>query len=306
VSLPGDPLLQASVAWSKQNLGDSVQEARDLRIRLTNQGTQYPPPVGTVPQARWIGAGFPDYPWLFATDGEYTAFAAVAAGQFTAIENHLRALRDVSLVANGDTGKVVHEVVPDGSVYFGVNADPGNTDETAKFPSAVALVWRWTGDNAFRDELYPFAVKNLRYIYATLDRDGDGWPEGLGNVERPGMGQEKLDNTVYTIRGLTDLADMAASKGDTATQAWASSRAATLESRFEAAWWFGPTADQYADSLSDPGDVKVFQRHWIGLTPVEAELVQPGQPAHPLAATDHATLAVAKREEPCYTGEFGL
>jgi hypothetical protein len=306
VSLPGDPLLQASVAWSKQNLGDSVQEARDLHVRLVNQGAVYPPPAGTVPKARWIGAGFPDYPWLFATDGEYTAFAAVAAGQFQAIENHLRALRDVSLVANGNTGKVVHEVVPDGSVYFGTNADPGNTDETAKFPSAVALVWRWTGDNQFRDELYPFAVRNLQYIYATLDVDNDGWPEGLGNVERPGMGQEKLDNTVYTVRALRDLADMAASKGDTATQTWASARAASLESRFEAAWWFGPTADQYADSLSDPGDVKVFQRHWIGLTPVEAELVRPGQPAGPLASTDHANLAVSKREEPCYTGTFGL
>jgi hypothetical protein len=306
VSLPGDPLLQASVAWSKQNLGDSVQEARDLQVRPVREGKQYPPPAGTVAKARWVGAGWPDYPWLFATDGEYSAFAAVAAGQFTAIKDHLRALRDVSLVANGDTGKVVHEVVPDGSVYFGVNADPGNTDETAKFPSAVALVWRWTGDAAFRDEMYPFAVKNLRYIYANLDADGDGWPEGLGNVERPGMGQEKLDNAVYTIRGLHDLADMAASKGDTVTQTWATTRAGNLESRFEATWWSGPTANQYADSLNDPGDVKVFQRHWIGLTPVEAELVRPGQPAGPLASAEHGALAVAKREEPCYSGEFGL
>ena len=31
---------------------------------------------------RWFGAGFPDYPWLFGTDGEYTAYAAVASGQF--------------------------------------------------------------------------------------------------------------------------------------------------------------------------------------------------------------------------------
>jgi hypothetical protein len=306
VSLPGDPLLQASVAWSKQNLGDSVQEARDLQVRPVREGKQYPPPAGTVAKARWVGAGWPDYPWLFATDGEYSAFAAVAAGQFTAIKDHLRALRDVSLVANGDTGKVVHEVVPDGSVYFGVNADPGNTDETAKFPSAVALVWRWTGDAAFRDEMYPFAVKNLRYIYANLDADGDGWPEGLGNVERPGMGQEKLDNAVYTIRGLHDLADMAASKGDTVTQTWATTRAGNLESRFEATWWYGPKANQYADSLNDPGDVKVFQRHWIGLTPVEAELVRPGQPAGPLASAEHGALAVAKREEPCYSGEFGL
>ena len=26
-------------------------------------------------KARFVGAGFPDYPWLFATDGEFTAFA---------------------------------------------------------------------------------------------------------------------------------------------------------------------------------------------------------------------------------------
>ena len=43
-----------------------------------------------------MGAGFPDYPWMFATDGEYTAFASVAVGQFEAIKDHLRALRDVS------------------------------------------------------------------------------------------------------------------------------------------------------------------------------------------------------------------
>ena len=85
----------------------------------------------------------------------------------------------------------------------------GNTDETAKFPSLVALLWRWTGDNALRRDLYPFAVRNMRYVVEQLDADGDGWPEGLGNVERPGMGDEKLDNAVYTIRGLFDLADMA-------------------------------------------------------------------------------------------------
>jgi hypothetical protein len=200
VSLPGDPLLQNSVRWSKQNLAESVQEARGLAIRPTNAGTMYPPPTGKVDKIRWIGAGWPDYPWLFATDGEYSGFAAVAAGQFDAIKDHLRALRDVSEVANHGSGKVVHEVTSDGQVYFGANDDPGNTDETAKFPSLVALVWRWTGDNAFRDDLYDFAVRNMRYIYRELDADGDGWPEGLGNVERPGMGEEKLDNTVYTIR----------------------------------------------------------------------------------------------------------
>jgi hypothetical protein len=141
VSLPGDPLLQQSVEWSKQNLADSVQEARDLHVFVSNEGKQYPPPAGVLDKIRWIGAGWPDYPWLFATDGEYTAFAAVAAGQFGAIKNHLRALRDVSEIANNRSGKVVHEVTPDGQVYFGANADKGNTDETVKFPARS----RWCG-----------------------------------------------------------------------------------------------------------------------------------------------------------------
>jgi hypothetical protein len=213
VDLPGDRLLQRSVEWSKQNLLDSVQEAHDLDLRVTNAGVNFPPPDGTLDRARWLGAGWPDYPWLFGTDGEYTAFASVAMGQFDDIKAHLRALRDVSEIVNDGSGKVVHEVTPDGAVYFGANEDPGNTDETAKFPSAVALIWRWTGDDAFRDDLYDFTVRNMRYIVEQLDEDGDGWPEGLGNVERPGMGEERLDNTVYTIRGLRDLADMRTRSG---------------------------------------------------------------------------------------------
>ncbi|HEV7899302.1 MAG TPA: hypothetical protein VGP31_15830 [Planosporangium sp.] len=300
VDLPGDPLLARSVEWSKQNLADSVQSSRDLRVFASREGKEYPPPAGTVASARWIGAGWPDYPWLFATDGEYTAFAAVAAGQFDAVKNHLRALRDISDLVNSRSGKVVHEVTPDGQVYFGANGDPGNTDESAKFASTVALVWRWTGDNGFRDEMYDLAVRSTRYVVG-LDAEGDGWPEGLGNVERPGMGQEKLDVAVYTTRGLRDLADLAAARGDTATAGWASAEAARREQRFEQAWWAGGDANSYADSLADPGDTKVFQRHWIGLTPMEATL-----PAGPLAAPDHAAVALAQHERDCYNGEFGL
>jgi hypothetical protein len=305
VTLPGDPLLQQSVEWSKQNLADSVQESRDLRVFASNQGTEYPPPAGVVGKVRWIGAGWPDYPWLFATDGEYTAFAAVAAGQFAAVENHLRALRDISEITNNHSGKVVHEVTTDGQVYYGTNADVGNTDETVKFPSAVALVWRWTGDNAFRDEMYNFAVRNMRYALA-LDADGDGWPEGSGNVERAGMGQEKLDVAVYTIRGLLDLADMAAARGDRATAAWADAEAVKREQKFELTWWYGGDARSYADSLSDPGNVKLFQRYWIGATPMEAELAVSGRPSGPLASTTHGNIALTQRERDCFTGEFGL
>ena len=311
VDLPGDPLLERSIAWSKQNLADSVQEVHDLKLRRVEEGRVYPPAEGTLAKVRYLGAGWPDYPWLFGTDGEYTAFASVAMGQFADIKAHLRALRDASLVMNGNSGKVVHEVMPEGSVYYGTLDSAGNTDETSKFPSAVALIWRWTGDNAFRDDLYAFTVRNMRYVVEQLDEDGDGWPEGLGNVERAGMGVEKLDNTVYTIRGLRDLADLARSKADAATATWASERAAAMEADFESAWWYGGDTHQYADSIDDPDNpandnTKILQRHWIGVTPMDAELVRDGQVTRPLATDEHGQEALEQRQRDCYSGEFGL
>ena len=201
--------------------------------------------------------------------------------------------------------------MPDGSIYYGTLDSAGNADETSKFPSAVALIWRWTGDDDFRDDLYDFTIRNMHYVVEKLDEDGDGWPEGLGNVERSGMGVEKFDNTVYTIRGLRNLADLAGSKGDGATMTWASERAAAMEAAFEAAWWYGGDADQYADSIDDPADpandnTKILQRHWIGVTPMDAELVRPGEVTRPLASDAHGQSALEKRQEPCYSGEFGL
>ena len=98
LTLPGDERIVDGIDWSKQNLADSVQIAEDLEIRETNAGKNYPPPEGELAGMRFLGAGFPDYQWLFGTDGEYTAFASVGVGQFEPIKDHLRALREVSLI----------------------------------------------------------------------------------------------------------------------------------------------------------------------------------------------------------------
>ena len=295
LDLPSDRELQESIEWGKQNLADLTQTAINMRIRDVDEGRAAPPPIATIKRATFVGAGYPDYPWLFATDGEYTAFASVALGQFEPIKAHLRALRDVSDALNDRSGKIAHEVVTDGSVYFGANDDKGNTDESVKFPSAVALVWRWTGDNRFRDDLYDLSRRALLRVTATLDADQDGWPEGLGNVERDGMGEEKLDNAVYLIRGLSDLADMARSRNDTETVTWASGLADRLRERFDPTWW-DQDSIQYADSLA--GDRRVQQQHWIGVTPMEAELAS----GAPLAPAEHAAAALAERESDCFSG----
>jgi hypothetical protein len=312
LSLPGDPRLAQAVDWGKQNILDLTRVAEDLQIRWVDQGRQFPPPLGTVERARWVGAGFPDYPWMFATDGEYTAFASVAVGQFAQIKDHLRGLRDVSEILNDGSGVVTHEVVSEGTNWFGHDsrrADTGaynfNTDETVKFPSAVALIWRWTGDNAFRDDLYDFSKRNLRYVVDRLDEDGDGWPEGTGNVERGGMGVEKLDNSVYLIRGLYDLADMARSKQDGATYAWARNLARRLHRQFEGTWWM-PAVSMHADSIDDPPvggpNNQQQDQHWIGVTPMEAELTEKGRAVPGLTTFDHGNAALAVREGDCFSG----
>ena len=205
-------------------------------------------------------------------------------------------------------------MVSDGSVYFGhdsrtANADGTtsydfNTDETVKFPSAVALVWRWTGDQKFLNANYDFTKRNLHYVVSKLDADGDGWPEGLGNVERTGMGPEKLDNTVYFIRGLYDLADMAKVEGDTATYRWATKLGSDLRNRFDKTWWYAAAA-QYADSLG-ADNAQSFQKHWIGQTPMDAELVVNGQTVPGLAPQGHGTTALAGRQNDCYSGSRPL
>ncbi|MFZ1995762.1 MAG: hypothetical protein WAU75_16750 [Solirubrobacteraceae bacterium] len=312
VSLPGDRLLQNAVAWGKQNLADLTQSASNLQIRWTDQGTQYPAALGTVAHARWFAAGFPDYPWIFATDGEYTAFPAVAVGQFHTIEDHLTALRDISDILNHRSGIVVHETVSDGSVYFGhesqTTASDGtvtndfNTDETVKFPSAVALVWRWTGDTRFLDSMYDFTRRNMHAIDERYDVDHDGWPEGSGNVERPGMGPEKLDNGVYYMRGLYDLADMARAKHDRATATWATSLADRLRRQFEQTWW-DPAVSQYADSLDNPSNSQVYLKNWIDQVPMEATLTTGAQVTPGVASSAHGVAALATREGSCFSGD---
>ena len=102
------------------------------------------------------------------------------------------------------------------------------------------------------------------------------------------MGPEKLDNAVYYIRALYDYADMARSAGMTAKADAAQAKADGLAARFESTWWMeGEGA--YADSLKDPGNVPTNQKHWIGATPMEAELVVDGETVPGLASDAHGS-----------------
>lgn len=307
VSLP-DKRLAAAFDWAKMNMADLRRTVTDMRVRKTADGTRYPKAVKTLKKVSGIGAGFPDYPWFFGTDGAYTTYALIASGQWKTAMNHLRTIRDVSEAVNGKTGKVVHEVVTDGSVYFGTNRDAGDTNETAQFAVAVDLLWRWSADRRFLDEMYPFVREGMHYITSGhLDPDHDGWPEGLGMVERSGMGSATLDVASYTWQALRALEEMAAARDDTQTATWAQSRAADMEKRFRSDWWM-PKKALYADSLCSTQDAsgsvrecdhkgeKLQQRYWIDATPMEVGL----------APTPAARRSLSRLQSPTFTGRYGL
>jgi hypothetical protein len=307
VTIP-DQAAQDAFNWAKLNLADMSRVVLNAEIRDTKEGTVYPSPMAEFPLLSGFGAGYPDYPWFFGTDGAYTTFGLVATGQWETAENHLNLVRSVSQAVNGSTGKVLHEIVTDGSIYFGTNAQPGDTNETAEFATAVATVWRWSGDDGFRDQNYDFIRAGLNYLETTLDTYPDGWPEGAGMVEANGMGAKKLDVAVYTIRALNDLAEMATSKGDAATAKWASSLATKLAKKFDADWWM-TSVGLYADSLelnhkvpTDPGAAtgsapvtQLEQFYWTNATPMETAF----------APVAHAATAFGQLESPAFTGDTG-
>jgi hypothetical protein len=253
LELPDRELMDA-LTWATMNMADLRRTVTGAQIHDVDEGNTYPPPVATLPELSGIGDGFPDYPSFYGTGSGYIVYPLAASGMWETAMDHLRLLRDVSRAINGKSGKVVHEVICDGSVHFGNNAARGDTNETALFATAVELLWRWSGDDSFRDEMYDFMLDGMRYITTELDSDGDLWPEGNGIAEREGMGSEHVDVTASTWQALRALTRMAEGKGDSATAAWARDTADAMEAAFDDAWWV-ETKSLYADSRCNADDV---------------------------------------------------
>ena len=199
----------------------------------------------------------------------------------------------------------MHEVTPDGAVYFGADADPGNTDESSKYPSAVALVWRWTGDEAFLPTCTP-GQQAGDGVRRGLDEDEDGWPRVSATSSVPAWVRRSW-TTPSTPSAATPTWPTWPPRSATTRPGLGGRQGPGLLEKFEETWWYGGDTHSYADSLEDPGNEKVFQRHWIGLTPTDAVLPRiPGRAAGPLASRAHASTTLNEHEQSCYTGTLGL
>ena len=199
-----------------------------------------PRPVGTVAKARWIGAGWPDYPWLFATDGEYTGFAAVASGQFAAIKDHLRALRDVSVAANGTSGKVVHEVTPDGQVYFGANERRGQHRRDREVPepgrAGVALDRRRPVP---RRDVPLRGAATCATSSASSTPTRTAGPRASATSSAAAWARRSSTTPSTRSAGCATSPTSRPARATPPPGGWATSKAAGLETRFDKTWWFG-------------------------------------------------------------------
>ena len=297
-----DGSVNQALLWSKLNLADLHRTVKDLQIRDVKAGKAYPPPIATVPSLSGIDAAYPDYAEFFGTDGAYSTYGLAVSGQWKTAIQQLDAIRTVSRIVNGSTGKVVHEINSTGAMYYGDNSDPGDINETAQFAIAADLVWQWSGDRSVLKDNYGFIKDGEHYLASLAPSASDPWPAGDGIQESTGLGQQAVDVASETIRALGALHDMAVAMHDTATATWAAARQSAMLAAF-GQWWI-PGQSLFADSLCDGPNgstcthsgQQLQQRYWTSVAPMEQDV----------APVDEANAALATMEGPTFTGSCGL
>ena len=207
-------------------------------VRINNQWL-----VRDVPGiGRGLGAGLPEYPWWFGTDGAYSLHGQIATGDFDLAKQTLRLLLAQSNKVNGN-GRIIHEVTTNGVVF-----NPGNTQETAHFIMTAAKLVRWSGDPAFAREMYPAMKRGIRWLLVDMDKDRNLFPGGYGVTEISGLNAELIDVAVYTQQALLETAYVAGILGAKSSAARYRRQAEELKRRINDRLWLedeGSYADFY-------------------------------------------------------------
>lgn len=199
--------------------------------------------VRTVPEfGSGIAAGYPDYPWWFGCDSEYTLPSYMAIGQTETALNTLQLLTDFSDKTNGN-GRIVHEVSTNGSVF-----NAGNVNETPQYVSLVWSMFQWQGEIAFLKDHFPRIQQSLEWIL-TKDTDGNGLPEGAGMMEVRGLESEMIDVAVYTQKAFSDAAKIASLLGEHLLAEGYKEKASALAKKINTDFW-SEDFNAYADFIA--------------------------------------------------------
>jgi hypothetical protein len=258
-----DRALDEVFAWSKA-------DAASLMLEVPGLG-------------RGAMAGLPEFAWWFGADLAYGVLPLLPAGQTGDAAVSLQTLAAMSR-RHGSDGLVPHEVVTNGVVFHA-----GNPVETALFVRAFYHTYRWTGDRALLEELFPFCLQGLeQWLLGTYLEPGEQIPNGSSIVETPEMGNglQALDVAAYLVEALDLLAALAGELGHDDIAQRLRERAASARSHVRAEWWLA------AERLF--GDVRASRR--------ELEELLARFSAHPSAddsfATSVETLRRALAEDP--------
>jgi glycogen debranching enzyme len=212
LSIP-DKDLEQMYEWLKYNTDWLIRHVPELGVGLT--------------------AGLPDYPWWFGADAAYALQGVLATGDHALVRNTILLLHQLSVKTNNN-GRIIHEVSTNGAVY-----NPGNVNETAQFISLVYTYWAWTGDTELVKEVFPNLKKGLNWLLQEMDPDGNGYPNGSGMMEIPGLEEdlELIDVAVYTQQALASAARLARAMGETALATTYQQQADALKERINKEWW---------------------------------------------------------------------
>ena len=245
--LTKDPfkLLEAKKAYydrlNTQNRLSSNDEKIDQLLRWTKYNTQWL--VRDVPEiGRGVSAGIPDYPWWFGTDNAYILQGMASAGLHEEALETIDLMIDLSRKENGN-GKIVHEVSSNGIVF-----NPGNLNTTPTFIHALWKVYAWTGNEKIINEYYPDVVKGIQWI-ESMDKDGNGYPDGAGMMEIHGLHSEMIDVVAYLAQAYAAAANFASVKGDDSLATQYVSKYELLVEKIDSEWWV-EEANSYADFRS--------------------------------------------------------
>ncbi len=189
---------------------------------------------------RGLSAGMADYPWWFGADNCYSLQGLLATGQHEEVFSTIDLIFKLSKDANGDNGRIMHEASTNGVVF-----NPGNLNETPHFIYLLWKVFEWTGDEAFLREYFDEAQAGLKWIMEQ-DHDGNGYADGPGMMEIPGLHTEMIDVVVYTQQAAWALGQMAGALGMSDEAAEYDSVANALRTKINSEWW-SEDAGSYAD-----------------------------------------------------------
>jgi hypothetical protein len=211
------------------------------------------PPLG-----RGLGAGVADYVWWFGCDTCYAVRGCLALGQHEIAIETLDLIRRLSLAANGQTGRVIHECTTGGLI-----AHHGNTQETPHFVRTVWDTFLWTGDRSFLERNYDFCKRGLlEWTLGHQCDDGDLLPYGYGITEMEGLDLQCIDTAAFTVEALAALAGMAETLGEADVAQRCRSLFRVARDRLEAAFWL-ESEGLYGDMVATPAEMVPRLHAWI-------------------------------------------